>query len=56
MYGDEGLFAVAGNIFEADLFGVHGLVGLEVVEEAARDPSDGAKGWKIRARFHRSGR
>ena len=40
---DEGCLAVARVAFDADLFGVHGLVGLEIIERAAGAPGPGAQ-------------
>ena len=42
-HGDEGGFAVAGDAFDADVFGVDSGIGLEIVETAAGSPSPGAQ-------------
>ena len=42
-HGDEGGLAVARVAFDADLFGVDGVVGFEVVEGAAGAPGPGAE-------------
>ena len=42
-HGDERCLAVAGVAFDADLFGVHGLVGFEIIERAAGAPGPGAQ-------------
>src|SRR2546429_10002876 len=36
---NERSFAVARESFDADLFGVNGFIGLEIIESAARAPS-----------------
>ncbi len=43
----SGRLAVARMAFDADLFGIDGFVGLEVIERAARAPGPGAKGAPI---------
>ena len=42
-HGDERGFAVAGDAFDADVFGVDGGIGLEIVEAAAGSPGPGAQ-------------
>ena len=43
-HGDESLLAVEGDTLQADLLGIHSGISLQVVEEAARAPGDGAEG------------
>ena len=42
-HGDERGLAVAGVAFDADLFGVDGFVGFEIIEGAAGSPGPGAE-------------
>ena len=42
-HGERHRFAVAGMAFDADLFRVHGLVGLEIVQRAAGAPGPGTQ-------------
>src|SRR5205085_8293794 len=46
-HGDEGGLPVAGDAFDADAFGVDGLIGFEVVEAAGRAPGPGAEGTPV---------
>src|SRR5260370_41167119 len=43
-HGDERGFSIAGMAFNANLFGVDGVVGFKIVEGAAGAPSPGTKG------------
>src|SRR5579871_1592989 len=42
-HGDDGRLAVAGVAGNADLFGIDGFVGFEVIESAAGAPGPGAQ-------------
>ena len=42
-HGDQGRLAIARVAFDADLPGVHGLVGFEIIERAAGAPGPGAQ-------------
>ena len=43
-HGHQGGLAVARNTFDADMLGIHGLVGFEIIQAARGAPGPGAQG------------